>query len=208
MSTASTRPLYGRGAGSTPAEGSSHARNSVESAALMRQRSLVRFQPGVLARGRSSVSAERRGATPEVARSMRVVRFTGLWCNGSMASSNLAGPGSNPGGPAHSLARSSRAEVARVISGEEAASRLLRFESAHSRLHTMTATSHPAAGRSGIRLSPNAEVAGSSPARSVRRPVAQSAEQRRSAPTRPQQQRSPRAEDSRLPHTKASTGRL
>ena len=28
------------------------------------------------------------------------IHFTGLWCNSSMASSNLAGPGSNPGEPA------------------------------------------------------------------------------------------------------------
>ena len=37
VSTASTRPLYGRGAGSTPAGGSSDARSSVESTALIRQ---------------------------------------------------------------------------------------------------------------------------------------------------------------------------
>ena len=49
VSTASTRPSYGRGAGSTPAGGSSHARSSVdESAALRRRRPLVRLQPGVL----------------------------------------------------------------------------------------------------------------------------------------------------------------
>lgn len=45
--------------------------------------------------------AERRDATPEVARSIRAVRFfVGLWCNSSMTSSNLVGPGANPGGPA------------------------------------------------------------------------------------------------------------
>ena len=45
------------------------------------------------------------------ARSTRVVRFVNPWCNGSTTSSNLVGPGSNPGGFAS--ARSSRAEAAR-----------------------------------------------------------------------------------------------
>jgi hypothetical protein len=58
VSTASTRPLYGRGAGSTPAGGS------------------------------LTPVAQWRAC------------FTDSWCNRSMASSNLAGPGANPGEPA------------------------------------------------------------------------------------------------------------
>jgi hypothetical protein len=44
----STRPLYGRGAGSNPA-GGSHARSSVEEHCSDTAEALVRFQPGVLA---------------------------------------------------------------------------------------------------------------------------------------------------------------
>ena len=53
VSTASTRPLYGRGAGSNPAGGSSqHERPQLggSSTALRGQRALVRIQPGVLTR--------------------------------------------------------------------------------------------------------------------------------------------------------------
>ena len=48
--------------------------------------------------GRSSVgrAPERH---PGEARSIRAVRFRGLWLSGSTASSNLAGPGSTPGRP-------------------------------------------------------------------------------------------------------------
>jgi hypothetical protein len=68
-----------------------------KSAALRRQRTLVRFQPGVLLADVAQ-KEERRSATPE-----RPVRpgpsaCADPWCNGSTMSSNLAGPGSNPGG--------------------------------------------------------------------------------------------------------------
>ena len=77
----STRPLYGRGAGSIPAGGFSRldARSSVESTALIRQRPLVRLQPGA-SRGRSSVGRA-SGRHPGEARSIRVVRSLGPWCN-------------------------------------------------------------------------------------------------------------------------------
>ena len=157
VSTASTRPLYGRSAGSTPAGGSlasltgvglrpppraaeppptsgpcaaalfrshtgtqrrvrkprgcfarravSSARSSVESAVLIRQRRLVRLQPGGF-HADVAQPAEHRSATPG-----RPVRFGSSACSkrlqqtevrgvtGSTASSNFAGPGSNPGGP-------------------------------------------------------------------------------------------------------------
>ena len=81
VSTASTRPLYGRGAGSNPAGGSLHTlvAQRIESAALRRRRTLVRIQPGVLPRGRSS-EGRAPGRHPGEARSIRVVRFTGPWC--------------------------------------------------------------------------------------------------------------------------------
>ena len=70
----STRPLYGRGAGSTPAGGLLNARSSVESTALIRQRALVRLQPGA-SRGRSSVGRA-PGRHPVEACSNQVVRFS------------------------------------------------------------------------------------------------------------------------------------
>jgi len=56
-------------------------------------------------RGRSSVGRA-PGFHPGETRSIRVVRSRiGLWCNSSMASSNLADPGANPGGPVLNLVR-------------------------------------------------------------------------------------------------------
>jgi hypothetical protein len=71
------------------------------STALRRQRSLVRIQPGV-PQADVAQTAKRRSATPErpVRFGPSALTFTGPWCNGSTASSNLAGPGSIPGGPA------------------------------------------------------------------------------------------------------------
>ena len=52
--------------------------------------------------GRTSGGCSSVGRAPErhsgEARSTRVVRFANPWCNGSTTSSNLVGPGSNPGG--------------------------------------------------------------------------------------------------------------
>jgi hypothetical protein len=139
VSTASTRPLYGRGAGSTPAGGS--------------------FLGGRSSDGRAP------GRHSGEARSIRVVRSTGLWCNGSMTSSNLVGPGSRPGGPAHN-ARSSRAGVAR-LSGESGCTSC----AAAVRIRVPTASHDrdvlPCCGPERFRLStPHRQVAGSSPARS------------------------------------------
>ena len=65
VSTASTRPLYGRGAGSTPAGGSIHTLVAQrKSAGLRRQRTLVRFQPGV-PDADVAQTEERRSATSE-----------------------------------------------------------------------------------------------------------------------------------------------
>jgi hypothetical protein len=171
--------------GSTPTGGSSYARSSVDSSAALRgQRSLVRLQPGV-SRGRSS-SGRAPGRQPGEARSIRVVRFhayTGPWCNGSTTSSNLVGPGSIPGGPA-----SSRAGAVR-LSGDTP------------RVTACVCGSTPQPSRSPRprrrcllragtvrRLStPNRQDAGSSPARSIRAPVAQLAEQCRPVSPRPQQ---------------------
>ncbi len=70
------------------------------------------------------------GRQPGGARSIRAVRFfsrAGPWCNGSIASSNLAGPGSSPGGPASSVARSSRAGAARLSRGQKASGPAVRI---------------------------------------------------------------------------------
>jgi hypothetical protein len=69
--------------------------------------------------------------------------FLGLWCKSSMASSNLAGPGANPGGPALVAGRSGS-----VISLAERPQGSLRFETAI-RPRPTTATTSFAAGRSG-----------------------------------------------------------
>jgi hypothetical protein len=94
---------------------------------------------------------------------------------GSTASSNLAGPGSNPGGPAVHDRR-----------GPERLGYLVRactFGAVAVRLRIPTASSRPrrhknCCGPERFRLStPNRQVAGSNPARSIRAPVAQLAEQ-------------------------------
>ena len=77
VSTASTRPLYGRGAGSIPAGGS-------------------------LCRADVAQPAEHRVARPEGPVRSGSSACTSPWCSGSTASSNLARPGSNPGGLARS----------------------------------------------------------------------------------------------------------
>ena len=151
VSTASTRLLYGRGAGSTPAGGSSNARSSADSSTALRgQRTLVRIQPGV-SRGRSSsgqsTGAPLRRGPFEPGRPLSLPKAPGV--TESTASSNLAGPGSTPGGPAHSPPyHSSRAGAARLSHGQRAPSGATRFEAA-ARPHSTTATLHPAAGRNG-----------------------------------------------------------
>jgi hypothetical protein len=99
------------------------------------RRRCSRIQPGVPLGGRSS-DGRAPGRHSGEARSIRVVRFTGPWCNGSTTNSNLVGPGSRPGGPA--ATRSSRAGAARLSMGR-AALRAVRFDSA-SRPHFTTAT--------------------------------------------------------------------
>ena len=152
VSTASTRPLYGRGAGSTPAGGSSRPRAAPPTAGgAGLRRSLV---PGTRGRnsscGRSS-TGRAPGRHPEVARSIRAVRFlVGLWCNSSMASSNLAGPGATPGGPALSIEVAGRSGS--VISWQERR-KPLRFEPAIRPRHmTATTLAAPGRSRSGSRL--------------------------------------------------------
>ena len=86
-----------------------------KSTALRRQRTLVRFQPGVL-HADVAHSEERRSATPErpVRSGPSASQARGV--TGSIASSNLAGPGSSPGGSA--FTESSRAGAARLPLGE------------------------------------------------------------------------------------------
>ena len=107
------------------------------------------------------------GRQPGGARSIRAVRFLtqARGVTASITSSNLVGPGSNPGGPAFSVARSSRAGAARFSHGRRPQG--LRFESA-SRPHPTTATKHTfCCGPKQVRLStPDRQVAGSNPARS------------------------------------------
>src|SRR6266853_1548583 len=123
---------------------------------------------GRIARGRC-FNGRAPGRQPGGARSIRAVRFAFSQACGvteSIASSNLVGPGSSPGGPAFLHARPSRAEAARLSRGRRPQG--LRFESA-SRPHPTTATKHRfCCGPKQVRLStPNRQVAGSNPARSV-----------------------------------------
>ena len=156
VSTASTRPLYGRGAGSNPAGGSSDV-----TAHLAGRRASVISQPGSTGGWRASARTaglrpsltprprsrdpharssedralpcdgggrwfessrafhadvaqreEHRAANPgRPVRSGSSASTKACGVTGSTASSNLAGPGSNPGRPASS--RSSRADVVR-----------------------------------------------------------------------------------------------
>ena len=113
-------------------------------------------------------TAERRVASPEVP-----VRFgpsASLFSQAcgvteSIASSNLVGPGSSPGGPAFLHARSSRAEAARLSRGRRPPGPAVRIRS---RTHPTTATKHRfCCGPKQVRLStPHRQVAGSNPARS------------------------------------------
>ena len=173
VSTASTRPLYGRGAGSIPAGGSLHARSSAD-----RARPATAEVAGSSPAGRISPCAdvaqteEHRSATPE-----RPVR------SGSSASK------------ARGVTEARRAPTSqvrvRILAGllpidrrgpkrsgylVKAGRRALdpRRSSAATRPHPTTATHDSAAGRRRCRLStPHRQVAGSSPARSIRAPVAQ-----------------------------------
>src|SRR5215211_5075752 len=101
VSTASTRPLYGRGAGSTPAGGSSsYARSSAERALFCDGRGRwFESSRAYLAdvAQRKSTGAPLRGGLFDPGRPLPVVPdSSGPWCNGSTTSSNLVGPGSHP----------------------------------------------------------------------------------------------------------------
>jgi hypothetical protein len=95
-------------------------------------------------RGRSSAgrASERHS---EEARSIRAVRFTGPWCNGSTPSSNLDGPGSNPGGLADPQARRGPERLGYLLAEAVKAC----GSTPHIRSHTTTATTRSAAGRHG-----------------------------------------------------------
>ena len=125
VSTASTRPSYGRGAGSTPAGGSSHARSSADRALPCEGRGRW-FDPAGRTRGCSS-AGRAPGRHPERPVRAGSSASTSPWCNGSTASSNLAGPGSNPGGFASSNDRRGPERLGYL--GERPSG--LRFESAH-----------------------------------------------------------------------------
>jgi hypothetical protein len=71
----------------------------------------------------------------------------GPWCNGSTASSNLAGPGSTPGGPVSR--RSSRAGAARLPGQGVPSARWPLAVRLRTRPRLMTATSDSTAGRRG-----------------------------------------------------------
>ena len=93
-------------------EAPSHARSSVDkSAALRRQRSLVRLQPGVLLYADVAQTEERRSATPEGPVRSGSSACASPWCNGSTASSNLAGLGSIPSGFAFRIVAGRRGPV-------------------------------------------------------------------------------------------------
>jgi hypothetical protein len=121
VSTASTRPLYGRGAGSTPAGGFSYARSSVDRALLCDGRGRWFDSSRACYFADVAQREERRSATPErpVRSGSSALTSTnrGLWCNGSMASSNLAGPGSTPGRPAAVTCRGPACSGYRASSG-------------------------------------------------------------------------------------------
>jgi hypothetical protein len=180
VSTASTRPLYGRGAGSTPAGGSCTPVAQRIKALLCDGRGR-RFESGrafhladVAQFGRAS---ERHSGD---ARSIRVVRFRGTWCNWKAHRAPTSGVQVRILASLFVAGRSGW-----VISPVERA-QALRFDSAP-QSHPTTATS-ACCGPERFRLStPNRQVAGSSPARSVRAPVAQLEEQFRTVTTRPQQ---------------------
>lgn len=195
MSTASTRPLYGWGAGSNPAGGSASQRTLVaqrtrappcegggrwfeSSRAYSRGRSSQRESAGSPARRGPFDSGRPLSKAPGVTE--------------SMASSNLAGPGSTPGGPVHHVAGRSGS----VISGErrEPAVRI------RSRPHATTATTPPAAGQTvPVIDQTHRQVAGSSPARGTACPGSSAG---RAVPGQPHDRSSihngPRAERERL----------
>src|SRR5205814_8294549 len=102
VSTASTRPLYGRGAGSTPAGGSfSYARSSAERALSCDGRGRWFDSSRAYHFADVAQTEEHRAATPgRPVRSGSSASAQACGVNGSTASSNLAGPGSTPGRPA------------------------------------------------------------------------------------------------------------
>ena len=122
VSTASTRPLYGRGAGSNPAGGSQTQHADV------------------------AQTEEHRGATPGRPVRSGPSALEGLWCKRQHGELQPRRSGFEPWRACPS--RSSRAGAAR-LSGESGRTRApLRFDSA-SRPQLTTATYLPAAGRHG-----------------------------------------------------------
>ena len=181
VSTASTRPLYGRGAGSTPAGGS--FRTPV---AQRNERCPATAEDaGSIPAGRIHADVahpeEHRVASPE-----RPVRdgssaLEDSWCNGSTPSSNLGGPGSIPG---ESAARPRR--------GPERVGYLMerRAQALAVRRRGPDRTPRPrhskaAAGPDGFRLSTNASTGRGFESRPEpeRAPVAQLVEQFRASTT-------------------------
>ena len=124
---------------------------------------------GSIPAGRAPCGCSSDGRAPErhfgEARSIRVVRFTGLWCNRSIASSNLAGPGANPGEPARSTVAGRSSPVIWRNDGFDSRPRLSgRGAGCASRprcqAHLLRAEDVPLS-------TPNRQVAGSNPARGI-----------------------------------------
>ena len=117
VSTASTRPLYGRGAGSTPAGGSVVGRPKLRGPEHCPAKAEdAGSSPAGRAHADVAQTAKRRVASPE--RPVRLGSSALTKAPGvteSTASSNLAGPGSTPGGPARSTVAGRSGSV---ISGE------------------------------------------------------------------------------------------
>ena len=155
VSTASTRPLYGRGAGSTPA-GGSVASHRTPVAQRNEHCPATAADAGSIPAGRIHADVaqreEHRVASPE-----RPVRdgssaLEDSWCNGSTPSSNLGGPGSIPG---ESAARRRGPErlgylIGRSGPGSPVVAVRLRDPTAHHDRDERLATPHARpAGRSG-----------------------------------------------------------
>jgi hypothetical protein len=172
VSTASTRPLYGRGAGSNPPEALTRPvaqrtssvlrgrwvtwlesdREAVCPARPDRWRGLGESggSPSTQPHADVAQPAEHRSATPGRPVRSGSSASTSPWCNGSTSSSNLDGPGSNPGGLA--VSRSSRAEAVRLSGKAETPPSgfdTRPHEPCGSGLHPTTATTPSAAGRHG-----------------------------------------------------------
>ena len=108
---------------------------------------------------------EHRGATPERPVRSGSSAFTGPWCNGSTASSNLAGPGSNPGGSAQTIVAGRSGSVIWETAADD---QRRRGSTPRPDRTPRPRRSHRCCGPATLPLStPNRQVAGSSPARST-----------------------------------------